>query len=150
MSRDRRPRAATEEIRGWRQPAPADPHTIGYRVLIVDDDDLVRPVIERALRTAGYATTTVADPIEALHIAEWMGPFDLLITDINMQLMSGRDLANRLVDADPELRVIYFSGCTDLLCDVSLPPTQAVVQKPCTIPNLRATVANLLTGKATP
>ncbi|HEX7077295.1 MAG TPA: ATP-binding protein, partial [Candidatus Eisenbacteria bacterium] len=81
------------------------------RVLLVEDEDLVRSVIREALSRAGYQVTEAANARDAIDIASRDGrPFDLLITDVVMPQTTGPDLAARLVDRDPNLDVLFMSG----------------------------------------
>jgi two-component system, cell cycle sensor histidine kinase and response regulator CckA len=80
-------------------------------LLVVEDDDAVRRVTERLLRAAGYRLLTAASPAEALRLdAQHSGPLHLLLTDVVMPGMGGRELAARLRQRHPELRVLYMSG----------------------------------------
>jgi signal transduction histidine kinase/CheY-like chemotaxis protein len=80
------------------------------RVLLVDDDDAVRRMTERMLARAGFAVVSAASGHEALALARSAGPFDLLLTDMVMPGMSGRELANLLVAETPDLPVLFTSG----------------------------------------
>jgi PAS domain S-box-containing protein len=80
-------------------------------ILFVDDEELLRPLIGRALATHGYTVLTAADADEALDLAAGHpGPIDLLITDVVLPGMNGCDLAKRLQERRPELRILYTSG----------------------------------------
>jgi len=83
-------------------------------VLLVEDDEAVRRLARDVLRLRGYAVTEARDGEEAVRIAEgWAEPLDLLITDLVMPGISGRELAARLVSRWPGLRVLFISGYTD-------------------------------------
>ncbi len=79
------------------------------RVLVVDDDEQVRRLTERMLRHAGYDVTAAASGPDAL-IAARETSFDILLTDMVMPGMSGRDLARELGREHPETRIIFMSG----------------------------------------
>jgi len=71
----------------------------------------VRAVTARALRAVGHTVVEASDPAVALAIAEsGATPFDLLVTDVVMPGMNGRELAERLVALHPDLPAIYMSG----------------------------------------
>ena len=92
--------------------APADttaPTSRG-RILLVDDDDSVRRMTERMLVRAGFAVVAAASGQAALAAAQDGGRFDLLLTDMVMPGMSGRELAHDLLAEDPSLRVLFMSG----------------------------------------
>jgi CheY-like chemotaxis protein len=83
-------------------------------VLVTEDDAPVRQVVSTVLRRAGYVVLDAAGPMEALALArECREPIDLLLTDAVMPLSSGKELADRLNELQPGLRVIYMSGYTD-------------------------------------
>ncbi|MEO7735183.1 MAG: ATP-binding protein, partial [Kofleriaceae bacterium] len=79
------------------------------RILLVDDDDQLRRLTERMLRTAGYHVVGAASGPDAIAEAR-REPFDIVLTDMVMPGMSGRDLARELVREHPQLRVIFMSG----------------------------------------
>lgn len=96
-------------------PAPARPRTGGTeKLLVVEDDDMVRRVTQRALSANGYDVLVAASGREALLIAETNGyGFDLLVTDLIMPRMSGGELAERMRKIRPDLKVLFVSGYTD-------------------------------------
>jgi len=80
-------------------------------VLLVEDDESMRKFTKMVLQKYGYAIVEASDGEEALAISkEKLGEISLLITDVVMPKMSGRDLAKRLTQEDPDLRVIFLSG----------------------------------------
>jgi CheY-like chemotaxis protein len=78
---------------------------------VVDDEESIRVLVQRALKNAGYSVTSVADPQAALRVCCGGGTeVHLLLTDVRMPEMNGRELA-RLVRAHrPEIRVLFMSG----------------------------------------
>jgi CheY-like chemotaxis protein len=83
-------------------------------ILLVEDEDGVRGLTARVLQRAGYRVFTAANGHEALALAEERGDaIDLLVTDVIMPQMNGRQLAERLLERWPGLRVLYVSGYTD-------------------------------------
>ena len=79
------------------------------RVLVVDDDDQLRRLTERMLRKAGYHVVSASGGTAALAAAR-RETFDILLTDMVMPGMSGRDLARELVQEHPQVRVVFMSG----------------------------------------
>jgi two-component system, cell cycle sensor histidine kinase and response regulator CckA len=83
-------------------------------ILLVEDEEAVRMVAERILQGAGYRVLTAGDGLAALALAEQMHEeIDLLLTDVVLPQLSGRQLAERLHKLQPQLRVLYMSGYTD-------------------------------------
>jgi CheY-like chemotaxis protein len=83
-------------------------------VLVVEDESSVRGIIERVLSGNGYRVLLAVSGSEALRISgEHEGPIDLLITDVVMPGMGGREVASRLEAARPGLRVVVMSGYTE-------------------------------------
>jgi two-component system, cell cycle sensor histidine kinase and response regulator CckA len=70
----------------------------------------VRPLVALTLRSYGYAVTDAATPQEALELAARGETFDLLVTDVVMPGMNGRELAERLTALQPGLKVLFTSG----------------------------------------
>lgn len=82
-----------------------------YRILLVDDDDLVRRYVEQQLHSLGYRVVSATAGKEALEILRKRRDIDLLFTDVVMPGgMSGRDLAEAAVLERPGLRVLFTSG----------------------------------------
>jgi len=82
-------------------------------ILVVEDEDALRKVIHRALSGGGYNVMTAAEGEEALRIcARHAGEIHLLLTDVVMPKMSGRELAHALTADRPTTRVLYMSGYT--------------------------------------
>lgn len=82
-------------------------------VLLVEDEPMVRSIACMALRSAGFAVKEAGDGIDALRIADEMPrPADLLVTDVVMPRMGGRELAQQLSARWNGLRILYISGYT--------------------------------------
>jgi PAS domain S-box-containing protein len=96
-------------------PAPAQPVTGGREtVLLAEDDPSVRAVVSDTLAQKGYQVLRAPDGPAALEIARaHPAPIQLLVTDIVMPGMTGRELAETLMAERPGLRVLYMSGYTD-------------------------------------
>ena len=83
-------------------------------VLLVEDEPGVRAVAREALESHGYRVIEAQHGVEALAVAAaHAGPIDLLVTDMVMPQMGGRELAQRLRALRPALRVLFMSGYTD-------------------------------------
>jgi two-component system, cell cycle sensor histidine kinase and response regulator CckA len=88
------------------------PRGTGQTVVVVEDEDALRHMVERILTSNGYTVRTAGDGVDALSLlAEH--PCDLLLTDVVMPRMSGRELAERVHKLYPDLPVLYMSGYSD-------------------------------------
>ncbi|MEZ4237568.1 MAG: response regulator [Myxococcota bacterium] len=120
---------------GRRRASPTPDH---QRVLVVEDEDLVRSVVVRALTRAGYRVDAAVDAEDAL--ARYApGDYDLLLTDVKMPGMQGDELAQRMVSEHPSLSVLLMSGFSGI-GELSAP----VLTKPFTMEALVARVARVL------
>ncbi len=114
-------------------PARAGPSRGSETILLVEDEAGVRELAREILRMNGYTVLEAADGGEGLRIGErHAGPIHLLMTDVVMPRMGGRELAQRLARRRPDMRVLYMSGYTD---DATLPhgvieADTAFLQKP--------------------
>src|SRR5438132_302152 len=82
-------------------------------ILLVEDEEVVRKLACEILQTYGYSVLTAANGSEGLRLGrEFEGPIDLVITDVIMPLMSGREMAEKLRNIRPNLGVIFMSGFT--------------------------------------
>ena len=83
-------------------------------VLLVEDDDSVRDLAREILEMNGYTVLEASNGVEALELVECRpGEFDLLVTDLVMPLLGGRELAEKVLSRLPHIPVLYFSGYTD-------------------------------------
>ena len=83
-------------------------------ILVVEDEQAVRDLTVKMLRKLGHTVLAAADGVEAIEIAKsYSGSIALLLTDVVMPNMSGRQVADELVKLRPKLKVIYQSGYTD-------------------------------------
>jgi two-component system cell cycle sensor histidine kinase/response regulator CckA len=81
---------------------------------VVEDDENVRRSVVRALEAAGYEVHAAALPQDGLAWAQAQAPrLDLLITDVVMPGMTGKELAGRIKELMPNVRVLYMSGYTE-------------------------------------
>lgn len=99
----------TVELPAAREEAVASPRR--PTVLVADDEDPVRAMVRETLERHGYEVLAARDGAEALELAQRApAGIDLLLTDVAMPGMSGIELARRLREARPGLRVLYMSG----------------------------------------
>lgn len=102
-------------------------------VLVVDDEPGVRVPIVRALRRHGYSVLEAEHgPAALARSEEHDAPIDLLVTDVMMPTMNGRELAKRMRARLPELLVLFMSGYTDDHIDAVLlePDNTGFIEKP--------------------
>jgi len=127
-------RAAGRELRG------------SETILVVEDEPDVRSLVVRLLRSMGYWVLEASRPDEALMVClRHKGPVHLLLTDVVMPQMSGRDLLDRLRPLRPDIRVLFTSGYTEeALHRKVLKPDTAFLQKPFTEEALARKVRDVL------
>jgi PAS domain S-box-containing protein len=116
-------------------------------VLVVEDSDDLREIVDRILTQSGYQVMVAAGGAEALEMSQnFAGHIDLLLTDVVMPYMQGNELAPRLVETRPDLRVLYMSGFAQpaLAANGTLPPELALLDKPFNEPTLLARVREVL------
>jgi PAS domain S-box-containing protein len=83
-------------------------------VLLVEDDEMVRHLVSETLVRAGYKVMDTSDPLEARRLSDsYQGPIHLLIADVVMPKVSGRELAEELRARRNGMKVLYMSGYTD-------------------------------------
>src|SRR5438046_343357 len=83
-------------------------------VLVVEDEDIVRELVCEVLEDQGYNVLCARDGIEALNMAEdFDGPIHLLVTDVIMPHMNGHELAGKLSQLRPDMKILYVSGYSD-------------------------------------
>jgi PAS domain S-box-containing protein len=106
---------ATEAPPETLQPRPAPSVPTGTEtILLVEDEDGVRELLEEILTAQGYRVLAASRGVEALQISELVDEeIQVLVTDVVMPHMSGHELAMRLRARRPALRVLYLSGYTD-------------------------------------
>ncbi len=107
------PRAEGEEGRPHLNPPV--PATVGMKtILLAEDEDGVRTLARKVLEARGYQVLEAREGKEALDLAEkYQGPIHLLLTDVVMPGMRGRQLSDRVMELRPDIKVIYMSGYTD-------------------------------------
>ena len=79
-------------------------------ILLVEDEEPVRELVRRVLEDVGYVVLAAALPSEAERLLEETADIDLLLTDVVMPEMSGYDLALRLTERRPDMRLLFISG----------------------------------------
>ena len=121
-------------------------------VLLVEDEPEVRRLVEKLLRLKGYRVLAAASPSEAIALSKREETvIELLLTDVIMPGMNGRELARVLAVDRPRMKVLYMSGYTDAAMSQQgiLPPGTAFLSKPFTPEILARKVRDVLDGPAT-
>ena len=115
-------------------------------VLLVEDDDAVRALAAEVLRRYGYTVLEARHGLDALRVAErHADAIHLMVTDVVMPHISGRDLAERLGVARQQMKVLFMSGYTDhAAVHRDLTPGTAFLQKPFTADLFARKVRNIL------
>lgn len=117
------------------------------RILVVDDEAMVRRTIDKLLTHQGHAVTPVESAQAALDVLSDT-TFDLMFTDFGMPEMNGAELAEAVHARHPELAVVLLSGYTDT--SPAHPHVAHVVSKPFTSSDLRAAIAAVLPVQHSP
>lgn len=116
-------------------------------LLLVEDDTAVRELVQRVLKSRGYTVLAAQHGGDALQLAGRREQrIDLVLTDIVMPVMSGRELVEALRVERPSVRVLYMSGYTDdeIVRRGLLDPSTSFIQKPFTAENLAVQVRKVL------
>lgn len=131
--------------------AAAEPEATRPTIFVVEDEAGIRALVRKILRRQNYEVLEAANGEEALAVChQYAGKIDLLITDVIMPEMGGRELADRLRQQGRVTKVLFVSGYTD---DASiyaepLPPGSAFLQKPFTLGSLLDKVREVLAAPA--
>lgn len=138
----------TSPVERWQPSAVriSDSQPSSERILLVEDEPIVRDFLAALLRRHGYEVVDSATPEDALEWLEAGRPVDLLITDIVMPGMNGWDLAKLAKQQRPTLRLLYMSGYADqfAVAATRLQPGATFLQKPFTITEMTDKVKSVL------
>jgi PAS domain S-box-containing protein len=120
-------------------------------VLLVEDEESVRQLVRETLETQGYHILEAENGEEALRIANTHSDIDMLITDVVMPGMGGRELSARLCASHPHTKLLYLSGYTEdaIVHEGVLEPGTAFLQKPFTLQTLSRKVREVLGSERT-
>jgi signal transduction histidine kinase len=128
-------------------PAPVEKSKNFETVLVVEDEDIVRELVCEVLEDQGYNILCAPDGIEALRVAEdYDGEIHLLVTDVIMPHMNGHELAGKLSELRPGMKILYVSGYSDN--DIGdhgvLDPRYELLQKPFTPQTLARKIRDVI------
>ena len=135
-------------------PAPSTPAEVAAggseTILLVEDEDKVRELVSEILTLYGYTVLVASTAGEALLMSErHAGPIHLLVTDLVMPAMSGRELARRVAERRAETKALYLSGYTGdtIVRHGMLDSDMAFLQKPFTVDGFTRKVREMLDGR---
>jgi two-component system cell cycle sensor histidine kinase/response regulator CckA len=124
-------------------PVPREPIWSGT-ILVIDDEEVVRVSVVRMLERAGFTAVPAANGPLALEIfAHAHAQIDLVLLNLSMPLMSGREVLTRLRQTDPHVKVILFSGYA--IGQTDFDGVQAIIEKPVTYDRLLQTLGQVMT-----
>lgn len=141
--------ADVREVPASREPRKASAGD-GQSILIVEDDDAVRLLLQTALEDLGYQVHLAADSQRALSLAARLDSLDLLLSDVGLPGLNGRQLAEMLQQERPGLPVVLITGYTEQASSRAefLGPGMRLMTKPFTLELLAETVAGALASPA--
>jgi CheY-like chemotaxis protein len=116
-------------------------------ILLVEDDESVRPLVVRILSRCGYEVLEAGNGADAIQlVASRSGPVNLLVSDVVMPGMGGRELAGRILAQHPECKVLFISGYTDdaVIRHGMVAAEFAFLQKPFTASSVARKVRSIL------
>ena len=127
--------------------SPLLPHRGNETVLLVEDEAVLRRLMRISLETYGYKVLEAKDSLDAIRIAgSHLGRIHLLVTDVVMPGIAGREVARQVQTHIPQIRVLYVSGYTDdtIVRHGVIQAADAFLQKPFTLDSLAQKVRLLL------
>ncbi len=119
-------------------------------ILLVEDDEMVLKMVSDMLEALGYMVIATENPQDALSLCEKAAaPIDLVITDVVMPQMSGKELRDKLIVIRPDLKVLFMSGYTSTIIAQHgiLEEGMQFIQKPFSINLLAEKVKQMMTAK---
>jgi two-component system, cell cycle sensor histidine kinase and response regulator CckA len=140
-----------KEVAAATEAAKPKPDLTGQgTILLVEDEDGLRSLNARGLRSRGYSVIEAANGVEAIEaLEERQGAVDLVVSDVVMPEMDGPTLLKEMRTRNPELKIIFVSGYAEDAFEKSLPANQqfAFLPKPFTLTQLVAAVKETIAGQ---
>jgi DNA-binding response OmpR family regulator len=147
------PATSTSAAASTLAPRVDEPEAQTGTVLLVEDDAAVRDFVGEVLRSSGWTVVVATTPSEALAVAARQTlVLDVLVTDVVMPGMNGGELADRLVELRPQLRVLFITGYDDeeVASRGLTTKGREMLAKPFTPGQLRARIRLLVAAGARP
>lgn len=119
-------------------------------ILLVEDEEMIRELAVELLRMSGYTVLEASGPDAALEICRhYQPPIHLLLTDMAMPKMTGRQLAERVAKFRPQVKILYMSGYTDdpVVRQGIRDSSVAFLKKPFSLDGLARKVREVLDGR---
>jgi PAS domain S-box-containing protein len=125
----------------------AAPAATGETVLVVEDEPVVRAVILEMLRDQGYRALEAVDGPSGLRVLLEEPHIDLLVTDVGLPGMNGRQLADQARETRPDLKILFITGYAEsvVMAEGFLLPGMEMITKPFDLDNLSIRVRDLVT-----
>jgi len=134
--------------------APADPVSAprgsGERVLVVEDDAAVRMLVREVLEELHYEAIEISDPTAAVPLLASNMQIDLMVSDVGMPGMNGRELADIAREHRPDLRILFITGYAEhaTIRTGFLGPGMSMITKPFSLPALAIKISELVGSTA--
>ncbi len=130
--------------------APSAQGGRGERLLLVEDEPLVRKLLEQLLSRAGYQVTAASDPVEGLSLVQSGVGFEIVVTDVVMASMTGPELMQKLEAHGGEIPTVFMSGHTEdeFIRSGALKPHQRFMSKPFVPSDLLLQVRQLIESRS--
>lgn len=127
--------------------APRAPHGAGERVLVIEDDPAVRMLVREVLEELHYQAVEFADPLAAVPFLTSKERIDLMISDVGLPGMNGRELAETARSYRPDLPILFITGYAENAAIRSgfLGANMSMVTKPFSLDELAAKVSHMIT-----
>ena len=114
------------------------------RILVVEDEELVRDVVARSLARHGYEVETAGSSAEALERLAGEGPYAIVLSDVVMPGRSGLELAREIERGWPDVRVLLMTGYADVASEEGRRTRFPILRKPFTAADLLRAVRDAL------
>jgi len=120
----------------------------GETVLVVEDEPVVRAVILEMLSEQGYRTLEAVDGRSGLKILRSGKQIDLLVTDVGLPGMNGRQLADQARETRPDLKILFITGYAEsvAISEGFLQPGMEMITKPFDLDNLARRIRAMISG----